>query len=232
MNKYNILVVDDEEDICEILKFNLQDENTKVKTLHSGEDVLKEDIEQYDLLLLDVMMGGISGFQLADKLRQERHIETPIIFITAKDSENDMLTGFNLGGDDYISKPFSIKEVSARVKAVLKRQIKKVNQEQEEENKPIVVEDLEINTVKKIVKIAGETIKLTKKEYDILYLLISKENKLLTRDDILNSVWSDDTYVSSRTIDVHITRLRKKIDKYGNYIRNRSGFGYCFSVDE
>jgi len=230
MNKYNILVVDDEEDICEILKFNLQDENTKVKTLHSGEDVLKEDIEQYDLLLLDVMMGGISGFQLADKLRQERHIETPIIFITAKDSENDMLTGFNLGGDDYISKPFSIKEVSARVKAVLKRQVKKVNQE--EENKPIVIEDLEINTVKKIVKIAGETIKLTKKEYDILYLLISKENKLLTRDDILNSVWSDDTYVSARTIDVHITRLRKKIDKYGNYIRNRSGFGYCFSVDE
>jgi len=232
MNKYKILVVDDEEDICEILKFNLQDENTKVTTLHSGEDVLKEDIEQYDLLLLDVMMGGISGFQLADKLRQERHIETPIIFITAKDSENDMLTGFNLGGDDYISKPFSIKEVSARVKAVLKRQVKKVNQEQEEENKPIVVEDLEINTVKKIVKIAGETIKLTKKEYDILYLLISKENKLLTRDDILNSVWSDDTYVSARTIDVHITRLRKKIDKYGNYIRNRSGFGYCFSVDE
>lgn len=230
MNRYNILVADDEEDICEILKFNLQDENTHVTTLHSGEDVLKEDLKQYDLLLLDVMMGGISGFQLADKLRQEYHIQTPIIFITAKDSENDMLTGFNLGGDDYISKPFSIKEVSARVKAVLKRNARQEKQKVEDEI--ISINELSINTVKKTVKLSGEIIKLTKKEYDILFLLISKENKLLTRDDILSHVWSDDTYVSSRTIDVHITRLRKKIGEYGHFIRNRSGFGYCFSSEE
>lgn len=230
MSEYRILIVDDEEDICEILKFNLQDNNTDVKTLHSAEEVLKEDINQYDILLLDVMMEGLSGFQLADKLRKDLNIDIPIIFITAKDSENDMLTGFNLGGDDYISKPFSVKEVSARVKAVLKRQSHK-NQKDKEQEQYINIEKLCIDTVKKTLKINNTPIKLTKKEYDILLLLISKNGNLLSRDEILNKVWQEDSYVSARTVDVHIARLRKKLEQYGPYIRNRSGFGYCFSKE-
>lgn len=230
MSEYRILIVDDEEDICEILKFNLQDNNTDVKTLHSAEEVLKEDINEYDILLLDVMMEGLSGFQLADKLRKDLNIDIPIIFITAKDSENDMLTGFNLGGDDYISKPFSVKEVSARVKAVLKRQSHK-NQKDKEQEQYINIEKLCIDTVKKTLKINNTPIKLTKKEYDILLLLISKNGNLLSRDEILNKVWQEDSYVSARTVDVHIARLRKKLEQYGPYIRNRSGFGYCFSKE-
>lgn len=230
MSEYRILIVDDEEDICEILKFNLQDSNTDVKTLHSAEEVLKEDINEYDILLLDVMMEGLSGFQLADKLRKDLNIDIPIIFITAKDSENDMLTGFNLGGDDYISKPFSVKEVSARVKAVLKRQSHK-NQKDKEQEQYINIEKLCIDTVKKTLKINNTPIKLTKKEYDILLLLISKNGNLLSRDEILNKVWQEDSYVSARTVDVHIARLRKKLEQYGPYIRNRSGFGYCFSKE-
>lgn len=230
MSEYRILIVDDEEDICEILKFNLQDNNTDVKTLHSAEEVLKEDINEYDILLLDVMMEGLSGFQLADKLRKDLNIDIPIIFITAKDSENDMLTGFNLGGDDYISKPFSVKEVSARVKAVLKRQSHK-NLKNKEQEQYINIEKLCIDTVKKTLKINNTPIKLTKKEYDILLLLISKNGNLLSRDEILNKVWQEDSYVSARTVDVHIARLRKKLEQYGPYIRNRSGFGYCFSKE-
>lgn len=230
MSEYRILIVDDEEDICEILKFNLQDNNTDVKTLHSAEEVLKEDINEYDILLLDVMMEGLSGFQLADKLRKDLNIDIPIIFITAKDSENDMLTGFNLGGDDYISKPFSVKEVSARVKAVLKRQSHKIQKDKEQEQY-INIEKLCIDTVKKTLKINNTPIKLTKKEYDILLLLISKNGNLLSRDEILNKVWQEDSYVSARTVDVHIARLRKKLEQYGPYIRNRSGFGYCFSKE-
>ena len=158
-------------------------------------------------------------------------MEYPCLLVWKQDSENDMLTGFNLGGDDYISKPFSVKEVSARVKAVLKRQSHKSKRD-EEEKQYINIEDICINTVKKTLKISDTLIKLTKKEYDILLLLISKKGNLLSREEILDKVWSEDSYVSSRTVDVHITRLRKKLEQYGSYIRNRSGFGYCFSKEE
>jgi len=230
MNNNKILVVDDEEDICEILKFNLQDDNTDITTVNSAEEVLNLNINQFDLILLDVMMDGISGFKLADKIRKEFKSEVPIIFITAKDAENDMLTGFNLGADDYISKPFSVKEVSARVKAVLKRRPQR--EEEKEVQEHITYETIDINTINKTVKIDGEHIKLTKKEYEILKLLITKDGKVLSRDEILNNVWQDDSYVVSRTVDVHIARLRKKLGEYGSYIRNRSGFGYCFSSEE
>jgi len=230
MNNNKILVVDDEEDICEILKFNLQDDNTDVTTVNSGEEVLNLNINQFDLILLDVMMGGISGFKLADKIRKELKSDVPIIFITAKDAENDMLTGFNLGADDYISKPFSVKEVSARVKAVLKRRPQR--EEEKEIQEHIIYETIDVNTINKTVKIDGEHIKLTKKEYEILKLLITKDGKVLSRDEILNNVWQDDSFVVSRTVDVHIARLRKKLGEYGSYIRNRSGFGYCFSSEE
>ena len=227
MNDYRILVVDDEEDLCEILKFNLENEGYEVDTAHSAEEALKMDIGSYSLLLLDVMMGGMSGFKMAEKLRKDFHNSTPIIFLTAKDTENDMLTGFNIGGDDYISKPFSIKEVSARVKAVLKRtgSLNAANKKQ-----VIDIGEMHIDLSTKCVSIHDRLIPITKKEFEILNMLAQSPGKIFSREDILNKVWSDDSYVLERTVDVHITRLRKKLGEQGKHIANRSGYGYCVEL--
>lgn len=228
MNKHKILIVDDEEDLCEILQFNLESEDFDVDTVYSAEEALKQHLEDYDLLLLDVMMEGMSGFKLADKIRKEEKLEIPIIFLTAKDTENDMLTGFNLGGDDYISKPFSIKEVSARIKAVIRRNPSK----EKKRDLPEILsfDSMEINTIKKNLKIDGNNISLTKKEFEILILLCSKAGNIYSREDILDKVWKDEAFVMQRTVDVHITRLRKKLGSYGKCIINRSGYGYCFEL--
>lgn len=222
----HILVVDDEEDLCEILKFNLETEGYEVDTAYSAEEALTLNLTDYDLLLLDVMMGEISGFKLASMLKKnEKTAHIPIIFLTAKDTENDMLTGFNLGADDYISKPFSIKQVQARVKAVLRRSM--------EEKKPVNENILTYNTLKLDTQrikasINGEEIALTKKEFEILKLLLENINHVFSREEILSRVWKDEVYVLDRTIDVNITRLRKKIGEYGKNIVTRLGFGYCF----
>lgn len=229
MNDYRILVVDDEEDLCEILKFNLENEGYEVDTANSAEEALKMNIAGYHLLLLDVMMGEISGFKMASMLKKEkRTAHVPIIFITAKDTENDTVTGFNLGADDYISKPFSLREVSARVKAVLRR-----TQPVEKERMPeqITYKTLVLDIVKKKVCIDGEEIPLTKKEFEILLLLLQNKGRVFSREDILGRVWSDEVYVLDRTIDVNITRLRKKIGNYGKCIVTRLGYGYCFEVE-
>lgn len=222
----HILVVDDEEDLCEILKFNLETEGYTVDTAYSAEEALTLNLTDYDLLLLDVMMGEISGFKLASMLKKnEKTAHIPIIFLTAKDTENDMLTGFNLGADDYISKPFSIKQVQARVKAVLRRSM--------EEKKPANENILTYNTLKLDTQrikatINGEEVALTKKEFEILKLLLENINHVFSREEILSRVWKDEVYVLDRTIDVNITRLRKKIGEYGKNIVTRLGFGYCF----
>ncbi len=222
----HILVVDDEEDLCEILKFNLETEGYEVDTAYSAEEALTLNLTDYDLLLLDVMMGEISGFKLASMLKKnEKTAHIPIIFLTAKDTENDMLTGFNLGADDYISKPFSIKQVQARVKAVLRRSL--------EEKKPVNENILTYNTLKLDTQrikatINGEEVALTKKEFEILKLLLENINHVFSREEILSRVWKDEVYVLDRTIDVNITRLRKKIGEYGKNIVTRLGFGYCF----
>lgn len=222
----HILVVDDEEDLCEILKFNLETEGYEVDTAYSAEEALTLNLTDYDLLLLDVMMGEISGFKLASMLKKnEKTAHIPIIFLTAKDTENDMLTGFNLGADDYISKPFSIKQVQARVKAVLRRSM--------EEKKPVNENILTYNTLKLDTQrikasINGEEVALTKKEFEILKLLLENINHVFSREEILSRVWKDEVYVLDRTIDVNITRLRKKIGEYGKNIVTRLGFGYCF----
>ncbi len=222
----HILVVDDEEDLCEILKFNLETEGYEVDTAYSAEESLTLNLTDYDLLLLDVMMGEISGFKLASMLKKnEKTAHIPIIFLTAKDTENDMLTGFNLGADDYISKPFSIKQVQARVKAVLRRSM--------EEKKPVNENILTYNTLKLDTQrikasINGEEVALTKKEFEILKLLLENINHVFSREEILSRVWKDEVYVLDRTIDVNITRLRKKIGEYGKNIVTRLGFGYCF----
>lgn len=226
MNNYRILVVDDEEDLCEILKFNLENEGYEVDTANSAEEALKMDISNYNMLLLDVMMGEISGFKMASLLKKNKKTaQIPIVFITAKDTENDTVTGFNLGADDYISKPFSLREVMARVKAVLRR-----TQQTEAERMPeeIAYKTLVVDIVKKKVNIEGEEISLTKKEFEILFLLLQNKGRVFSREDILDRVWSDEVYVLDRTIDVNITRLRKKIGIYGKCIVTRLGYGYCF----
>jgi two-component system response regulator len=227
MDKQRILVVDDEEDLREILKFNLESEGYLVDTAPSAEEALKMLSETYDLILLDVMMGGMSGFRMAEKLRKDLHNATPIIFLTAKDTENDMLTGFNIGGDDYISKPFSIKEVSARIKAVMKRagSLDASNKKQ-----TIDVGKMHIDLATKSVSIDEHIIPITKKEFEILNMLAQSPGKIFSREDILNKVWNDDSYVLERTVDVHITRLRKKLGEQGKHIVNRSGYGYCVEL--
>ena len=228
MNDYRILVVDDEEDLCEILKFNLENEGYEVDTANSAEEALRMDIGSYSLLLLDVMMGEISGFKMASMLKKDKKTaQIPIIFITAKDTENDTVTGFNLGADDYISKPFSLREVAARVKAVLRR-----TRQGETEHAPeqIVYKTLVLDIIKKKVCIDGEEAPLTKKEFEILLLLLQNKGRVFSREDILNRIWSDEVYVLDRTIDVNITRLRKKIGVYGKCIVTRLGYGYCFEV--
>ncbi len=226
MNKQRILVVDDEEDICEILQFNLVNDGYEVEVAHSSEEALEKNIASYDLLLLDVMMGEMSGFKLAALLRKQKSTEhTPIIFLTAKDTENDIITGFSLGADDYISKPFSIRQVQARVAAVLKRTGGK---EVADGNSKLQFQDLLLDIEKKKVTVAGREVELTKKELEILRLLLAHPGKVFSREDILSRIWEDDVCVVDRTIDVNITRLRKKLGSYGRHITTRTGYGYCF----
>lgn len=222
MEQTKILVVDDEEDLCEILRFNLENEGFVVDVSFSAEEGLKI-LHDHQLILLDVMMEGMSGFKMAEKIRRELHLNIPVIFLTAKDTENDMLTGFSLGGDDYISKPFSIKEVIARVKAVLKRS---GQAESIKKNQIIQAGELSIDLNGKNVYLQGQTVLLTKKELEILILLAQSPNRIFSREDILNKVWREEGYVLERTVDVHITRLRKKLGEFGKRITNRSGYGY------
>ena len=229
MNEYSILVVDDEEDLCEILKFNLENEGYRVDTANSAEEALAMDLSQYHLLLLDVMMGEISGFRMANILKKKKETEhIPIIFVTAKDTENDTVTGFNLGADDYISKPFSIREVIVRVKAVLRRTSSSLPNNPEEH---LEYKGLSLNVPQKKVCINGSEIALTKKEFEILMLFLKNKGRVFSREDILSKVWNDEVFVLDRTIDVNITRLRKKIGDYGKRIVTRLGYGYCFECE-
>lgn len=229
MNEYRILVVDDEEDLCDILKFNLENEGYEVDTANSAEEALRKDLTSYNLLLLDVMMGEISGFKMANMMKKDKKTAgIPIIFITAKDTENDTITGFNLGADDYISKPFSLREVIMRTKAVLRRTNATTNNNK---NDLLIYNTLVLDVTKKKVTIDEQEILLTKKEFEILLLLLQNQGRVFSREDILNKIWSDEVYVLDRTIDVNITRLRKKIGVYGKRIVTRLGYGYCFESE-
>jgi len=221
-----ILVVDDEKDICDILQFNLENEGYKVDLANSGEEALSILTDKHDLIILDVMMGGMSGFKMAERLRKEGK-SVPIIFLTAKNTENDMLTGFSLGGDDYVSKPFSVKELIARVKSVLKR----VRLNKKETQTLWQHEGLTIDILNNRVTIDDVEVTLTKKEFEILSLLSQTSPNVYTRSEILNQVWGDNEFVLDRTVDVHITRLRKKLGEYSSIIVNRSGFGYYLNSE-
>ena len=224
-----ILVVDDEQDLCEILKFNLETEGYQVETANSAEEALEKDIASYNLLLLDVMMGGMSGFQLAKQLKNsEVTAHIPIIFLTARDTENDTVTGFNLGADDYISKPFSIREVMVRVRAVLRRTASRL--EGAEEPAVISYQGLLLNLDKKSVSVDGEDVPFTKTEFELLRLLLEERGRVFSRQELIDRVWPKDVLVLDRTVDVNITRMRKKIGKFAKCIVNRLGFGYYFDA--
>lgn len=233
-----ILVVDDEQDLCEILKFNLQNHGHEVTVANSAEEALALDsLPDFEIVLLDVMMEGMSGFQMAQQMKQkEETANIPIIFCTAKDSENDTLTGFNLGADDYIAKPFRLSEVVARVNAVLRRSkskaLKKAVEtaaEESYEQASLNEGPLTVDLNEKRAFVDGTDILLTRKEYDVLVLMMLHRGHLYSREDILERVWPDDTYVLERSVDVTIARLRKKLgNECGRYIVSRSGYGYAF----
>lgn len=224
LKEKRILIVDDEEDLCEILQYNLSNEGFMTDIAHSAEEALKKPIDTYDLLMLDVMMGRMSGFKLADKIRKEMNINVPVIFLTAKDTENDLLTGFSLGADDYITKPFSVNELTARVKAVLKR----TNQGKNRDQGIVSMGQIEIDILRKRLIIDDEKIELTKKEFEIFKLLMENQGKVFSRDDILMRIWGGDVIVTERTVDVNITRLRTKLGKFGQNLKNKTGYGYFF----
>jgi two-component system, OmpR family, alkaline phosphatase synthesis response regulator PhoP len=224
LNGKRILIVDDEEDLCEILQYNLSNEGYQTEMAHSAEEAMKRPLGNFDLVLLDVMMGPMSGFKFADKLRKDLKLDIPVIFLTAKDTENDILTGFSLGADDYISKPFSVNELTARVKAVLKRSYTdKVN------NKSILqFNGIDLDTVRKRLIINDERVELTKKEYEILRVLLENQGKVFSREDLLMRIWGQDVIVTERTVDVNITRLRTKLGQFGSCLKNKTGYGYFF----
>src|SRR5665647_931349 len=224
LNGKRILIVDDEEEMCIRDRYNLSNEGYYTEIAHSAEEALKRPLGNFDLVLLDVMMGPMSGFKFADKLRKDLKLDVPVIFLTAKDTENDILTGFSLGADDYISKPFSVNELTARVKAVLKRSYTdKVN------SKAIIqYNGIDLDTVRKRLIINDERVELTKKEYEILRTLLENQGKIFSREDLLTRIWGQDVIVTERTVDVNITRLRAKLGQFGSSLKNKTGYGYFF----
>lgn len=224
-----ILIVDDEETLCEVLKLNLENEGYDVDTAFSAEQALGYNLTEYSLILLDVMMGEISGIKMAKMLKADvATSDIPIIFCTARDTEDDMIMGLNLGADDYIMKPYTIRNVIARVKSVLRRTANHKNNNPTEMPSRFEFNGLSVDLEFKRCTVDGEEVKLARKEFELLAYLIQHRGKICSREQILSRVWSDEVVVLDRTIDVNITRLRSKIGAYGSYIVTRSGFGYGF----
>ena len=232
MEQKKILVVDDEQDLCNILLFNLTSAGYLAEAACSAEEALDlirssqaAGSKFYDLLLLDVMMPGLSGFELAERLKADKQTAfLPIIFLTAKGTEDDMLQGFDVGADDYVAKPFSVRELMARVKVVLSRTAMRQTDEQE----ALVYEGLHVNCKQKSVTVDGKPVMLTKTEYELLRLMLEQRGLVFSRQQMLEKIWPQDVIVTARTVDVNITRLRRKIGRYASCIVTRQGFGYCF----
>ena len=228
-----ILVVDDEQDICEILQYNLETEGFEVVTASSAEEALQLPLHEFSLILLDVMMGEISGFQMARRLKDSpATVQIPIIFITALDGEDNLVKGLNIGADDYIAKPLSMKEVKARVRAVLRRTAYTLSQQGDT---PITISDnricyegitLDLNA--KTVTLDSEELICTKLEFELLSFFLQHPGRVYSRENLLKYCWPQDVLVLDRTVDVNITRLRKKIGRYGKQIKTRVGYGYYF----
>ncbi len=230
MSMQRILIVDDEETLCEVLKINLENEGYDVDIALSAEEALTYNLQDYSLILLDIMMGEISGIKMARMLKADvTTADIPIIFCTARDTEDDMVMGLNLGADDYIMKPYTIRNVIARVKSVLRRtSSNKMAVKPAEKPNVLQIEGLKLDLEFKRCTVDGEEVKLARKEFELLVYLVLHRGKICSREQILSRVWSDEVVVLDRTIDVNITRLRSKIGAYGSYIVTRSGFGYGF----
>lgn len=227
-NNKRILVVDDEDTLCEALRFNLESEGYSVDTAHSAEEALGMRLADYDLFLLDIMMGEISGIQLAKIIKSSPVTASiPIIFCTAKDTEDDMVEGLDLGADDYISKPYSMRSVLARVRAVLRRMDVMANRQDVDK---VEYEGLVIIPSQKTCMVDGEKVKLARKEYEILLKLLSNPGKVYSRETLLNEIWPEEVIVVDRVVDVHVTHIRQKIGQYAKNIVSRSGYGYGFMV--
>lgn len=223
-----ILIVDDEETLCETLRFNLEAEGYETATAHSAEEALALGPGGFDLVLLDVMMEGISGIQMARIMKANpATASVPVIFCTAKDTENDMVEGLELGADDYIVKPFSMRNVVARVRSVLRRCDRGAQSVDQET--PLRHEGLELDPTGKRCTIDGAEVKLPRKEFEMLRLLMSHPGQIFSREEILDAVWPDEVVVADRVVDVNIARIRRKIGKYAATIVSRSGYGYAFA---
>ena len=219
-----ILVVDDEQDICEILQYNLETEGYEVTTAGSAEEALRLPLQNYSLVLLDVMMGEMSGFQLARSMKSNpQTAQIPVIFITALDDEDHLVKGLNIGADDYIAKPLSMKEVKARVKAVLRR-----SAPAPADTATVAYEGITLDLNSKTIKLDGQTLMCTRLEFELLSFFLQHPNRVYSREDLLKHCWPQDVHVLDRTVDVNINRLRKKIGRYGEQIKTRVGYGYCF----
>lgn len=237
MEIYRILVVDDEPDLCEGLKLNLEIEGYEADTAYSAEEALEKDLTSYNLILLDVMMGKMSGFEMARVLKRNPATSSiPVIFCTAKSSDDDMISGLNLGADDYVTKPYNIRNILARIKSVLRRTkmvgtAAPAQPQEESQSKRVLREDgLVVDLDQVVCTVDGNPVRMPRKEFELLSLFMSNPGKIFTRDDILQKVWSDEVVVVNRVVDVNVTRLRAKIGKYGKLIVTRSGYGYGFKV--
>lgn len=227
-----ILVVDDEQDICEILQYNLETEGFEVDTANSAEEALGLPLSEFALILLDVMMGDMSGFQMARRLKENpATAQIPIIFITALDGEDNLVKGLNIGADDYIAKPLSMREVKARVRAVLRRSaggVRASTDRSDADDKRIKYEGIVLDQNTKTVTLDGRELMCTKQEFELLSFFLQHPDRVFSREDLLKHCWPSDVLVLDRTVDVNITRLRKKIGPYGKHIKTRVGYGYCF----
>ena len=238
-----ILAVDDEETLCEALRFNLEAEGYSVDTACSAEEALTLDLARYDLFLLDIMMGEISGTQLARILKSNPATASrPVIFCTARDAEEELIAGLDLGADDYITKPYSLKTVSARIRAVLRRSAAAAAASAAASASAgpgaagispapapeLAYLGLKIDPAKKMCTVDGWEVNLPRKEFEILSKLLSAKGRIFSRAELLKGIWTDDAVVLDRVVDVNITRIRQKIGPYGKHIVTRSGYGYGF----
>lgn len=223
-----ILVVDDEETLCDTLGFNLESEGYVVDTAYSAEEALTHNLADYDLILLDIMMGEISGLQLARIVwANPATASVPIIFCTAKDAEEDMIHGLDLGADDYITKPYSLNAMLARIRTVLRRTSAPGHQ-------PAAVCDevaykgLVLSLRNRTCVVDGKSVKMPRKEFEILWKLLSNRGRVYSREELLSEIWPDEVVVLDRVVDVNVTRIRQKIGEYGKNIVTRFGYGYGF----
>lgn len=223
-------MVDDEETLLEAMRFNLEIEGYEVDTATSASEALSRDIAGYDLLLLDVMMDGMSGFELAHRLKaSEATASVPVIFCTARDSEDDEVSGLTLGADDYITKPFTVRTLLARVRAVLRRADaapSSPDADKTDTAPQITFKGVKVDRTAQQCTIDGAPVPMPRKELEILALLLQNVGRVFSRDEILSRVWGSGVVVCDRTIDVNITRLRSKLRQYGSHIITRSGYGY------